>query len=118
MQFSAIILSAAALLATGAHAWTKDANGVWVANNTYYTIRGCKSSLQSRFIRPESVEMLTPDVTPATVHEACTTMNTESVHGNGAFCAYWTNGVGGQFKGSKFTPYLFPIVEWILRASC
>ncbi|KAF4839064.1 hypothetical protein CGCTS75_v000530 [Colletotrichum tropicale] len=75
MQFSAIILFAAALLATGTHAWTKDANGVWVANNTYYTIRG------------------------STVHEACTTMNTESVHGNGAFCAYWTNGVGGQFKG-------------------
>ncbi|KAH0426239.1 hypothetical protein CcaCcLH18_10468 [Colletotrichum camelliae] len=76
MQFSAIILSAAALLATGTHAWTKDANGVWVANNTYYTIRG------------------------STVHEACTTMNTESVHNNGAFCAYWTNGVGGQFKGT------------------
>lgn len=63
--------------------------------------------------------MLNPDVTPATVHEACTTMNTESVHNNGAFCAYWTNGVGGQFKGSKYTPpRLLPYLAGFLQISC
>lgn len=39
----------------------------------------------------------------ATVHEACTTMNTEDVHADGAFCAYWTDGVGDKFTGSKYT---------------
>lgn len=42
MQLSTIIFAASTLIATGTYAWTKDANGVWVANNTYYTIRGCK----------------------------------------------------------------------------
>lgn len=30
-------------------------------------------------------------------------MNTEDVHANGAFCAYWTDGVGDKFTGSKYT---------------
>ncbi|KAF9875143.1 hypothetical protein CkaCkLH20_07409 [Colletotrichum karsti] len=75
MQFTSIIVSAALFLASGSYAWTKDANGVWTANNTYYTIRG------------------------STVHEACTTMNTESVHTPGTSCAYWTNGIGDIFHG-------------------
>lgn len=30
-------------------------------------------------------------------------MNTEDVHLDGAFCAYWTDGVGDKFTGSKYT---------------
>ncbi|PQE21970.1 hypothetical protein CJF32_00009953 [Rutstroemia sp. NJR-2017a WRK4] len=75
MQFTLIALPAALLFATSCHAWTKAANGVWVANNTFYNIRG------------------------STVHEACTTMNTEDVHPGGTKCSYWLNGVGEIFDG-------------------
>lgn len=30
-------------------------------------------------------------------------MNTLDVHADGAFCAYWTDGVGDKFTGSKYT---------------
>ncbi|KAK7911112.1 hypothetical protein PG985_013593 [Apiospora marii] len=73
MQFSVTFFTAALALATGAFAWTQDENGVWVANDNWYTIRGTR------------------------VHEACTRMNSETVHYED--CAYWTNGVGGQFHG-------------------
>lgn len=42
MQFSATFFTAALALATGAFAWTQDENGVWVANDNWYTIRGSK----------------------------------------------------------------------------
>ena len=48
MQFSTTIFAAALALATGSYAWTKDANGVWVANDTWYTIRGSKSCFPIR----------------------------------------------------------------------
>lgn len=38
----------------------------------------------------------------ATVHEACTTMNTNDVHPGGEKCSYWLNGVGEIFDGSKY----------------
>ena len=38
----------------------------------------------------------------ATVHEACTTMNTDDVHPGGEKCSYWLNGVGQIFDGSKY----------------
>ncbi|RGP78378.1 hypothetical protein FLONG3_3514 [Fusarium longipes] len=75
MKFSAVIASTAIFLASGVTAWTKDAAGVWVANNTFYTIRG------------------------STVHESCTTMNTEDVHADGDYCAYWINGIGQKHTG-------------------
>ncbi|KAM0231285.1 hypothetical protein ACHAPO_008668 [Fusarium lateritium] len=75
MRFTAVIASAAFLVAPAVNAWTKDAAGVWVANNTFYTIRG------------------------STVHESCTTMNTNNVHADGDYCAYWLNGIGQKYKG-------------------
>ncbi|GKT41156.1 uncharacterized protein ColSpa_01337 [Colletotrichum spaethianum] len=75
MQFTSVIVPAALFLASGCHAWAQAANGVWVANNVYYNIRG------------------------STVHEACTTMNTNDVHPGGTKCSYWTNGVGQIFDG-------------------
>ncbi|KAL8710181.1 MAG: hypothetical protein Q9220_005264 [cf. Caloplaca sp. 1 TL-2023] len=81
MHFTSLLVPAAAatlFLATGCNAWAKAANGVWVANNTYYNIRG------------------------ATVHEACTTMNTNDIHAGGTKCSYWVNGAGQIFDGSKY----------------
>ncbi|KAF3018856.1 hypothetical protein E8E14_007364 [Neopestalotiopsis sp. 37M] len=74
MRFTSIIASTAAVFATSSYAWAKDANGVWVANNVVYNIRGTQ------------------------VHEACTRMNTETILNSGA-CAYWTDGAGHQFHG-------------------
>ncbi|KAK8101918.1 uncharacterized protein PG998_006672 [Apiospora kogelbergensis] len=73
MQFTSTIIAAALAFATGSAAWAQDQNGVWVANNTWYTIRG------------------------APVHEACTRMNSEDIHFEG--CAYWTDGIGSIFNG-------------------
>lgn len=42
MQFTSTIIAAALAFATGSAAWAQDQNGVWVANNTWYTIRGGK----------------------------------------------------------------------------
>lgn len=42
MHFTSILVPAALFLASGCHAWAQAANGVWVANNTFYNIRGCK----------------------------------------------------------------------------
>ncbi|KAM3071835.1 hypothetical protein ACMFMG_009692 [Clarireedia jacksonii] len=75
MHFSTVVVSTILAFAGSSYAWTKDANGVWVANNNYYTIRG------------------------TIVHEACTRMNTETIINRG-FCAYWTDGAGHQFKGN------------------
>lgn len=44
----------------------------------------------------------------ATVHEACTTRNTETINGRGTYCAYWTNGIGDKFVGSKYNILLNP----------
>ncbi|KAI0178123.1 hypothetical protein BJ166DRAFT_620034 [Pestalotiopsis sp. NC0098] len=74
MRFSALIIPTALSFASGSYAWTQDANGVWVANNNIYNIRGIQ------------------------VHEACTRMNTETILNSGA-CAYWTDGAGHQFHG-------------------
>lgn len=60
MQFSTILFAASALVATGTYAWTQDANGVWVANNTYYTIRGCKcpkSDTKRLFVKSSSASI-------------------------------------------------------------
>ena len=38
MQFTKLILAAALSLATGTHAWAKDGNGVWTANNNVWRI--------------------------------------------------------------------------------
>lgn len=40
MRFSALIIPTALSFASGSYAWTQDANGVWVANNNIYNIRG------------------------------------------------------------------------------
>ncbi|KAK8041050.1 hypothetical protein PG994_014057 [Apiospora phragmitis] len=73
MQFTSTIFTAALALAVGSYGWAQAADGTWVANDTWYTIRGTR------------------------VHEACTRRNSETVHYEG--CAYWTNGVGGIFHG-------------------
>ncbi|KAK6833388.1 hypothetical protein PG987_008082 [Apiospora arundinis] len=73
MQFTTTIIAAALAFATGSAAWAQDQDGNWVANDTWYSIRG------------------------AAVHEPCTYMNTENIH-YGA-CAYWTNAIGRQFHG-------------------
>lgn len=39
----------------------------------------------------------------ARVHEACTWMNSNNVHNAGDDCAYWTNGNGDMFHGSKYS---------------
>ncbi|KAH7407347.1 hypothetical protein BKA64DRAFT_705755 [Cadophora sp. MPI-SDFR-AT-0126] len=75
MRFVAVLVPAFLAFAGNCAAWTKDGNGVWVANNTWYTIGALR------------------------VHESCTTMNTVNVHADGAFCAYWTDSHGNQFKG-------------------
>lgn len=46
--------------------------------------------------------MVVTDDGLARVHEACTRMNSETVHYED--CAYWTNGVGGMFHGRKHLP--------------
>ncbi|GKT84332.1 hypothetical protein Ct61P_02182 [Colletotrichum tofieldiae] len=76
MHFTSVFVPAALSLASGCHAWAQAANGVWVANNQYHNIRG------------------------STVHEACTTMNTQNVNPGGTKCSYWTNGVGQIFDGN------------------
>lgn len=55
--------------------------------------------LQNRLRLPSQLTSLICQI--ATVHEPCTTMNTLDVHADGAFCAYWTDGVGDKFTGSK-----------------
>ncbi|KAL2201624.1 hypothetical protein CC79DRAFT_1281919 [Sarocladium strictum] len=74
MKITSIVVGAVAF-AVGSDAWAKSAAGVWTANNTYHTIRG------------------------SSVHEACTTMNTQNIHAKGAFCAYWVNGIGEIKRG-------------------
>ncbi|KAF6790720.1 hypothetical protein CSOJ01_14488 [Colletotrichum sojae] len=76
MRFFSAIATTVLLLASGTQAWTKDKNGVWVANNNVY-----------RFDNGEWV------------HEACTVRNTAIVHRAGS-CAYWHDGNGNMHKGS------------------
>ncbi|KAM3080238.1 hypothetical protein ACMFMF_003647 [Clarireedia jacksonii] len=75
MQFTSIIIPTVLLFAANCNAWSQAGNGVWVANNIYYNIRG------------------------TTVHEACTTMNTQDIHANGVGCAFWLDGAGDVFNG-------------------
>ncbi|KAL2066723.1 hypothetical protein VTL71DRAFT_2795 [Oculimacula yallundae] len=70
-------LVAALSLTPGIHAWTQDRDGVWVANNNYYTIGSRR------------------------VHEACTYMNTNNVHRSGDHCAYFANSQGLITHGFK-----------------
>jgi len=42
MRFTSTIVAAALSLAAGCQAWTTDPNGVWTANNEFYSIRGGK----------------------------------------------------------------------------
>ncbi|KAF6826243.1 hypothetical protein CPLU01_09782 [Colletotrichum plurivorum] len=79
MRFFSAIATTVLLLASGSQAWTKDKNGVWVANNQIY-----------RFDNGEWV------------HEACTKMNTAEVHRSGS-CAYWIDGNGNMHKGNCAT---------------
>ncbi|KAH7174938.1 uncharacterized protein B0J16DRAFT_349350 [Fusarium flagelliforme] len=73
MRFFTLALPVTLSLINGADAWAQAADGVWVANNQWYTIGGTR------------------------VHEACTRMNTQDIL-YGAGCAYWTNGQGGMFQ--------------------
>ncbi|KAK3683012.1 hypothetical protein B0T22DRAFT_298034 [Podospora appendiculata] len=77
MQLTTFIISAALALSSGAAAWTQDGNGVWVANNNWYTIRGVR------------------------VHESCTHRgDSGTILRNGEFCKWWTNGAGSTAQGS------------------
>ncbi|KAH6847481.1 hypothetical protein B0I37DRAFT_415223 [Chaetomium sp. MPI-CAGE-AT-0009] len=76
MKFFAILASSVLALSSGAYAWTQDARGVWVANNTWHTIRNTR------------------------VHEACTRMNDNQTILVNQRCTYWTDGAGGQFHGT------------------
>ncbi|KAK6849378.1 hypothetical protein PG995_013211 [Apiospora arundinis] len=40
MQFTTTIIAAALAFATGSAAWAQDQDGNWVANDTWYSIRG------------------------------------------------------------------------------
>ncbi|KAH6650270.1 hypothetical protein F5144DRAFT_597748 [Chaetomium tenue] len=75
MQFFAVLATSVLALSSGVSAWTRDGRGVWVANNTWYTIRDTR------------------------VHEACTRMNDPNTILVGDSCTYWTDGAGGQFHG-------------------
>ena len=79
-------------LLTTVNAWAQAANGVWVANNSWYTIGG-----SMLFWKNSSLVKFLPNLFAARVHEACTRMNTEDVLW-GADCAYWTNAQGGIFQ--------------------
>ncbi|KAL2067254.1 hypothetical protein VTL71DRAFT_1678 [Oculimacula yallundae] len=81
MRFFTLAVPIALSFITGANAWTQAANGVWVANNNWYSIGGTR------------------------VHEACTRMNTETILW-GAGCAYWTNGQGGIHKESGLEMFI------------
>ncbi|KAK3317112.1 hypothetical protein B0T19DRAFT_446829 [Cercophora scortea] len=81
-QITTSVVSVALALSSGAAAWTKDGNGVWVANDNWYAIRGIR------------------------VHESCTHMNDgNTILRNGEFCKYWTNDAGSTAQGScQFNP--------------
>ncbi|CAJ0547411.1 Ff.00g041650.m01.CDS01 [Fusarium sp. VM40] len=72
MHFT-LVVTALLSLVDLSFGWAQADNGVWVANNTYHTIRGDN------------------------VHEACTVMNTQQIHGGA--CAYWVDGNGKIFNG-------------------
>ena len=98
MQLTSFILSAGlaalALAPTGALAWKKAANGVWVADNTWYGRVGNHNN----------------------VHESCTKTNSQTVYTDGRDCTYWTNGNGGQGHGRK--SFAFPLLCIIHQILC
>ena len=62
MHFTSILVPAALFLASGCHAWAQAANGVWVANDTFYNIRGCKSpsslsGMHAGYVRSKSSQV-------------------------------------------------------------
>ncbi|KAK3328788.1 hypothetical protein B0H66DRAFT_596403 [Apodospora peruviana] len=78
MHLTSILARAigALYLATSCHAWAKDGNGVWVANNVWYSING------------------------NAVHEACTQKDTTNFKTSG-YCAYWLDAQGHKFEGGE-----------------
>lgn len=98
MHFSepASDLTAALALAAGANAWAQKADG-----------RGGQQPFL--YIQQESLRVIVrTDLLSNTfkvtdqVHEACTYCNTNNVHTDGDFCAYWIDGNGNIFRGSKY----------------
>ncbi|KAK4212513.1 hypothetical protein QBC37DRAFT_374921 [Rhypophila decipiens] len=76
MQLTAIIASTIIALApVGTQAWANDGRGVWVANNSWHTIRGVR------------------------VHEACTRMNDANTILRDVPCGYWLDGAGTIING-------------------
>lgn len=43
MKFTAAVAAAAFALVPGTYGWAQAGNGVWIANNSWYTIRGGES---------------------------------------------------------------------------
>ncbi|KAK0641886.1 hypothetical protein B0T16DRAFT_394091 [Cercophora newfieldiana] len=90
MQFTAALLTVALALAPGTLAapapapapepWTKDAAGVWVANNNWWNV-----NYKGKEIR---------------AHESCTWQGQPNARDPGTRCTYWTNASGGQFHGN------------------
>ncbi|KAH8760633.1 hypothetical protein BGZ57DRAFT_879761 [Hyaloscypha finlandica] len=79
MHVTTLILSTGLTLAlapAGVLAWAQAGNGVWVANNVWYSRVGNYNN----------------------VHESCTRMNSQIVLTSGD-CAYWTDGNGGIGHG-------------------
>ena len=95
MQLTTLITSTLFALTVSAAPWTKHSNGVWIANNNYYSIGGSKSIFQI------PVSWLLLILLSGYVHEACTVMNTNTVVALGKSCAYWTDGNGSIFNGGR-----------------
>ncbi|KAK4108548.1 hypothetical protein N656DRAFT_423648 [Canariomyces notabilis] len=89
MQFTTAFLAAVLAFATGTHAapapapepWTKDANGVWVANDNWWDVNYHGDTIRA--------------------HESCTWQGQPVAREAGTRCTYWTNSNGGQYHGSK-----------------
>ncbi|KAK0640576.1 hypothetical protein B0T16DRAFT_460750 [Cercophora newfieldiana] len=78
MQITFLAATLALLSApTAVLGWAKAANGVWVANNNWYSRVGNFNN----------------------VHESCTRMNSQQVYTDKRRCSYWINSKGEQRHG-------------------
>ncbi|KAB2098858.1 hypothetical protein AG0111_0g12955 [Alternaria gaisen] len=77
MQIINIAILAATLATVGAHPWTQDASGAWVANNAW---RDDLNGVHK-------------------VHESCAERDGSRNLPDGALCGYSTDANGGMFHG-------------------
>ena len=110
MRFTTLALPFA--LAGYCSAWTKDANGVWVANHVAYNIDGSKSIyLRITNIKDVLIEFI------VSVEEACTTMNTKRYRTSG-WCEFWADAHGRKIQSGMYRQHIWGVCVLMRRLEC